>query len=227
MRQLSTISDGCEMDADALDKSPQNEILRALTADILSGKAPLGAPLRETSIAERFGVSRAVVREVLHRLNYEGLANTIPMRGTYVINPSPSDVLDLLEVRESLEKLAARLAAQRISRTEIRALRAQLLSAQRKMSAKAGYPEDLDFHAAIVHASRNHKLIELVPKLLRQISVLRQLSGASASRASDALSEHTGIVDAIELRDSALAENAIERHLRASSRRIIELLKKR
>ncbi len=214
------------MELTELDKSPQREILHALAADILGGKTALGAPLREMQIAGRFGVSRAIVREVLHRLNYEGLATTIPMRGTFVIDPSPSDVHDILEVRESLERLAGRLAAQRISRAEIQALRGQLDRAQKRMAVRSGYPEDFDFHAAIVEASRNHKLMEVVPKLLRQISVFRRLSGANADRASTALSEHKAIVDALERRDSDLAEQTIGEHVRASSRNIVSLLKR-
>ncbi len=104
------------------DSSLADRVYLALEDAILSGQIKLGGRLLENDIAEKLSVSRAPLREALRRLHFEGLAETIPRRGTYVIKPSRQDIIDLLQVREELECLAARLAAEFISERELKHL---------------------------------------------------------------------------------------------------------
>ncbi len=77
----------------------------------------------EVQLAEQLGVSRTPVREAIRKLELEGLVVMLPRKGAYVANMSLKDIMDVLEVRASLEGLAAYLAAERISDEDIKKLK--------------------------------------------------------------------------------------------------------
>src|SRR2546422_6782820 len=91
----------------------QVRVVRGLRSQILSGELEPGTALSEVTLAGTFGVSRTPVREALKQLQVEGLVEIVPRVGTFVSKPSLRDVTELLEVKEVLEGLAARLLAQR------------------------------------------------------------------------------------------------------------------
>lgn len=83
---------------------------------IVNGEITPGTKLQEDRLAEELGISRTPIREALSRLAQEGLVEIIPRRGTYVVEFSLFDIVHLLEIREALEGMAARLAATNIAR---------------------------------------------------------------------------------------------------------------
>src|SRR5215210_5428268 len=80
---------------------------------ILAGELPGGARIAELSIVERLGVSRTPIRAALMRLEQEGLLEALPSGGFAVRTFSELDVCDAIEMRGTMEGLAARLAAER------------------------------------------------------------------------------------------------------------------
>lgn len=209
------------------DSSLADRIYDTLEKAILSGQIKLGQRLLETDLAEQLSVSRAPLREALRRLHFEGLATTIPRRGTYVLELARKDVIDLLQVRLRLECLAASLAAEHISDEELEQMSAALKRIQKKVSdhRRGGYPHyDIDFHRAIVEASRNTKIIQIMTGMYRQLRLVRLVSGDKMSRAPQVLEEHSSIYQALERHDSRAAEKAMEAHLRASEKSILETL---
>ena len=76
----------------------------------------------EVQLAEQLGVSRTPVREAIRKLELEGLVVMLPRKGAYVANMSLKDLIDVLEIRASLEGLAASLAAERITDEDIKKL---------------------------------------------------------------------------------------------------------
>ena len=210
------------------NSSLADRVYSALEQAILSGRIELGERLLETELAEMLEVSRAPLREALKRLHYEGLAETIPRRGTYVTKPSRKDVVDLLQVREELECLAARLAAQNIDEKNMRRLSDGLERIDRmiKRNRKEGYPHhDIDFHQTVFQASGNSKLQQVMSGMYRQLHVVRLISGRQASRGPAALHEHMAIFEALKAHDASAAESMMRRHLQASSQNILDTLK--
>ena len=87
--------------------------LLALRELILAGKLKGGARIAELSIVEKLGVSRTPIRAALMRLEQEGLLDALPGGGYAVRTFSERDVSEAIELRGTLEGLAARLAAER------------------------------------------------------------------------------------------------------------------
>ena len=209
------------------DSSLADRVYVALEDAILSGQITLGGRLLENEIAEKLSVSRAPLREALRRLHFEGLAETIPRRGTYVIKPSRQDIVDLLQVREELECLAARLAAEFISDSELSYL-ANALDRIGKLLArnrKGGYPHhDIDFHKTVIQASGNRKVQQVMTGMYRQLRLVRLMSGARADRAPVAHREHLAIFEALQNRNPAAAEEKMRKHLKSSAENILNTI---
>jgi DNA-binding GntR family transcriptional regulator len=134
-------------------------------------------------------------------------------------------------VREALEGMAARLAAQHMTREEIADLR-ELLgqhAEQIERDAEHAYFQregDLDFHYRIVQGSHNTRMIELLCNdLYHLVRLYRYQFGMSSKRGPRAFVEHEHIVNAIERRDAEMAELMMRAHIRASRENVENLLK--
>src|SRR5690554_1246467 len=89
----------------------KDDVFEELVEDILTNRLAPGEALVERSLADRFGISRTPIREVLLRLHSEHLIDFFPHQGAFVRKMTPQDVRELFELREALEPLAAKLAA--------------------------------------------------------------------------------------------------------------------
>ena len=97
-------------------------VFENLRSAILEGKLKSGQRLMEVQLAEQLGVSRTPVREAIRKLELEGLVVMLPRKGAYVANISVKDLMDVLEIRASLEGLGASLAAERRNDEDIKNL---------------------------------------------------------------------------------------------------------
>ncbi len=89
-------------------------VFNTLRDAILKGELEPGERLMEIQLAERLAVSRTPIREAIRKLELEGLVLMIPRKGAEVAKISEKSLRDVLEVRRSLEELAAELACQRM-----------------------------------------------------------------------------------------------------------------
>jgi DNA-binding GntR family transcriptional regulator len=152
----------------------------------------------------------------------------VPRRGTYVVNLSRKDVVDLLQVRAELECLAASLAAKNITDSELSKMSNGLLRTRKMFDQhrQDGYPHhDIDFHQTVLRASGNSKVLQIMTGMYRQVRLVRLVSGAKASRAPQALDEHFAIFDALKEHDAKAAEHRMRVHLRASEQSILDTLR--
>ena len=94
-------------------KPLRDVVFENLRTAILDGNLKAGQRLMEVQLAEQLGVSRTPIREAIRKLELEGLVVMLPRKGAYVANMSFKDLIDVLEVRASLEGLAGSLAAER------------------------------------------------------------------------------------------------------------------
>jgi DNA-binding GntR family transcriptional regulator len=124
--------------------------------DIYSTPEP--PKLDERRLAEDLGVSRTPVREALSRLEQEGLVKNVPRRGTYIVRKTKKEILEVVCVWAALESMAARLATQHASGTEISKLRKMFASFDDKEEARAHINEysdtNIEFHRTIMALSK-------------------------------------------------------------------------
>ncbi|MCK6265170.1 GntR family transcriptional regulator [Vibrio sp. ZSDE26] len=194
---------------------------------IVGGDILPGSKISEPELAKRFEVSRGPLREAIMRVEGLGLIERIPHVGARVITFSEDKLLELYEVRESLEGMAARLAARHITEDEIVQLEGVLATHSKHIREVDGASYfhqhgDFDFHYRIIKASRNSKLISLLcDELYHLLRMYRYQSPRSQSRPNEALEEHKYILQAIRNRDEELAEMLMRRHI-SGSRMLIE-----
>ncbi|HET6827660.1 MAG TPA: FadR/GntR family transcriptional regulator [Ramlibacter sp.] len=212
-----------------------------LLHEIMAGQFTAGDRLPpETQLAQRFAVSRPVVREALQRLQSDGVVISRQGSGTYV-QRSPSErvaeltqeytlheVLQSLELRMALEELAARLAARNRSDEQMRAIEL----AARKLhkvfgQGSAAKEADYAFHRAIAAASGNSLLFQTLEQLAEHVKsgmnvTLSLTREASEQRRDRVLDEHDRIVHAIRIGDADSAAIAMRYHLDQARNRLLD-----
>lgn len=189
---------------------------------IVVGEIAAGSPISENDIALRFGVSRGPAREAIFRLEAKGLATRAAHFGARVVDLTLEDLRSLFELREALEGMACRLAAERITDAQVEALDRSLgrHAEQPEIASGQSYYQpggDQDFHLGIATASQNQRLFSALSQDLYEVMRLyRFRSSLRPGRAIEALNEHRAIVACLAARDPDRAEDAMRAHIRSS-----------
>jgi len=193
---------------------------------IVRGRIPMGSKLGEENLAARFGVSRGPLREALRRLEGRSLVVSTAHTGVRVVSLDHEDLVELYEVRESLESLAVRLATERMSDAELAGLRDLLKRNAEKAGADndTAYSEGVsegDFHYRIVIGSKSRRLQKLLcGDLYSLIRLCRYRTWLIPGRRRTH-NDHENILMAMEQRDAELAEILMRRHVRAARQRFV------
>ena len=199
-----------------------NELITA----IVTGEIPSGSKISEPDLSRTYRVSRGPLREALRRLEGLHLVTRIPHVGARVVTLDLAQLLEIYHVREALEGMAARLAAQNMSDQEIGELQRLLDMHQRNIEQSEGSEYfqregDFDFHYRIIQGSKNQRLIDLLcSELYHLIRMYRYRSSQTIARAPVALAEHRHVAAAIAARDGELAEILIRRHISTARKNI-------
>ena len=126
-------------------------VFRRIQAAIVKGDIAPGSKISEPELARTYGISRGPLREAIHRLEGQRLLVRVPHVGARVVSLNHAELIELYEIRESLEGMACRLAAERMSQADIDELRRVLDTHERDAAFQAGlgyYQQegDYDFH---------------------------------------------------------------------------------
>lgn len=200
-------------------------VYRRLRHELVAGRLEPGRRLREQELAAALAVSRTPVREAVRRLAQEGLLELEANRGVRVPELHPDEALAIYEVRERLERMAARLAARHAGDEGREALRARLTTMETLTDddPAAHVLADDAFHGAIARLSGNPVLAELIERLadrVVRVKVLtRDLNVSDMARA-----QHRQIAEAILAGDEHRAELAMSRHIRGNLAIVMERL---
>lgn len=212
------------MDVSEVPSLRREQTYKALRDAIQSGKLKPGTRLREIDLAERLGISRTPIREALSRLQSDGLVVNEPNRGMIVTVLDRRMVSELYVMRQVLEGTAAGLAARHASDEEIAGLREiadrdknytdpQMLAANNRL-----------FHEALYQSAHNRYLLKTLNTLRESMALLGNTTLAIPGRSRTALQEHQRIVDALERRDAAAAEEETVAHIKEAYRARLRIL---
>lgn len=197
-------------------------LLDRLRNKLLSEDVELGVPLSEAQLASEFSVSRTPIREALRQLQSEGLVEIRPKVGTFVREPSRREIVELFQLKGSLEGLAAGLLAQRGQVAEVDALKMNIEDSQ--LAAATGDAEKYsrlvhEFHWTIIQGADNRKLVEHYSRLMNQLAYHRlvKTSLRQAGRIGASTFEHEQVLARLLEKDSIGAENIMRQHVSASS----------
>lgn len=203
-----------------------DKIFVALQQAIVEGEIPSGSKISEPELSKKYDISRATLREAINRLESCHLIERTPNVGARVVELSTKGLLEIYQVRESLEGMACRLAAENMSDEDIQAVQNLLEQHSNSQPVKTGesyYQEqgDLDFHFRVILGSKNKHLVNLIcGELYHLIRMYRVQLGMNGPRVTRAFAEHTAIINAIADGDGELAEMLMRRHISASRKSI-------
>jgi DNA-binding GntR family transcriptional regulator len=171
--------------------------------------------LDERRLAQDFGISRTPVREAMAQLEREGFVRSVPRRGIYVVRKTRREVIEMITAWAALESMAARLITQNADDAEIATLRRMFATFEDgKLAAKLDeYSEvNIAFHQAIICMSHNRVLIDLAENLFTHMRMIRRKTIGEQDRADRSIRDHMHIIEALEARDTARAEELVRSH---------------
>lgn len=206
-----------KFDIDINSHRPLREIVyEELKLQILTGKIAPGARMMEVELAESMGVSRTPVREAIRKLEKEGLVTIEPRRGAYASRISVKDMVDILEVRQDMEGLAAYLASYRMNPNQMKKL--EEISDEYDKAVKDGNMADMikydsAFHNLIVESCNNSILMMMINQLQELVLRFRYIYYDNFKRAEKMPEEHRIIMDAIREGRANEARGAADAHI--------------
>ncbi|QSR33490.1 hypothetical protein CFI10_00500 [Marinobacterium iners] len=195
---------------------------------IISGRFAPGQRLVESDLAQQFNTSRNPLREAFSRLASEGLLTIKPYQGAFVRRPTRQDLIEIFEVRENLEILAARRAALNISTSPLRHTAIEVSTQLNNDNSKSlnfseHIKENQSFHQLIMAISGNNLLKKTIDQLQLPIfqSVFFQSYNDNIWSASSL--DHKEIINAILSGDPDASEAAISKHIQRTSELLLSL----
>jgi len=196
----------------------------AIRNEIKMGRLAPGQRLIESEIGAALGASRASVREALGRLEADGLIEMVHQKGARVRRLTITDAQNIYQIREMLEGLAARLAAQNIgkgnNKTRLKALQKKLRTeVDDTPGSYLRYNEE--FHRLLVEFSENVRLYRLIDQLHHSAFVILVQLHSAPRGARQTHDEHAPIVKAILDGDEEGAEAAMRAHIRRTGDELV------
>jgi DNA-binding GntR family transcriptional regulator len=171
--------------------------------------------LDERRLALEFGISRTPVREAMAQLERDGFVRSVPRRGIYVVRKTKREVIEMITAWAALESMAARLITESASSEAIASLRAMFATFEGgKVAAKLDeYSEvNIEFHQTIIRMSHNRVLIDLAENLFTHMRMIRRKTIGEKDRADRSIRDHMHIIEALETRATARAEELVRAH---------------
>ena len=192
-----------------------DQVFDKLENDIIQGNFPKGEILTELKLVEQLGVSRTPIREALRRLEQERLiADT--GKGSLVLGITEDDLLDIMNIRERIEGLAAYYAAVNTNNEGIRELK-HLTDLQDFYFSKRDIDRlrqvDDEFHDLICRLSGRAVICDTLMPLHRKTRRYRRIAMEDWDRATQSTKEHYAIYQAIANRDPELAKQLTKQHI--------------
>ena len=193
-------------------------IYSVLRECIIEGMLPPGHRLQPGELSQSMNVSRTPVREALRRLEAEEFLMPQSRKGLIVRELSGKELTDIFQIREELEGLAARLAAQNITEFELTSLDKLVEEMEEQLQESSSHLRGLtgEFHYQVARASHNSHLFQMIKELQDRVRQFESSTLGLPGRAEEAIKEHRSLVKALKKRDVTEAESIVRTHRQRS-----------
>ena len=202
---------------DLQNHRPLREIVyEELKRQILVGEIAPGTRMMEVDLADVMGVSRTPVREAIRKLEKEGLVTIEPRKGAYASNISIKDMVDVLEVRQGLEAMAASIASGKITekqKTELLSVVEKYKAAVESENIEEIIKYDEAFHSLIISISGNKTLMQVFSTVQELALRFRYIYYEDFKRYENMPKEHQLIEEAIMSGNAESARIAAGEHV--------------
>ncbi|MBX3195404.1 MAG: GntR family transcriptional regulator [Microbacteriaceae bacterium] len=197
----------------------QDQVYKRLRDEILNATIPPGASLRVLHLAARFGTSQAPIREALRRLTDEGLAVTVPYKGTVAKEASWEEIADIYLLREELEAFAVKriLGRKKVDLSEVRSAQRRLNRAVRTGDAVSVLDADLELHHQIVELAGSPITLETWSFIIKRLRGARlSLEREYPAPLDSVVETHDVLVQSLTSDDPEAAEAIFRHHIRSA-----------
>ncbi|HVP34864.1 MAG TPA: GntR family transcriptional regulator [Steroidobacteraceae bacterium] len=181
--------------------------------DIYREREPLR--LDERELVQALGVSRTPVREALSILEQQGFVKTIPRRGIFIVRKSKREIIEMIQMWAALESMSARLATLTAPDAEIGKLRHLFDEFQSSPPAEHldEYSDaNIAFHQMVIRLGGSRVIEEATRNLFLHVRAIRRATISQNNRAARSIIDHLKIIEALERRDTELAERLTRQH---------------
>lgn len=192
-------------------------VFNTLREAILKGELKPGERLMELQLAAKLGVSRTPIREAIRMLEQEGLAVTIPRKGAEVAKMTEKDMEDVLQIREALDELAAKIACEQISEEQLEELVATMHEFEESTktdNVKKIAEADVKFHDIIYQSTGNQKLVNMLNNLREQMYRYRVEYLKDENNYPTLMKEHKDIVEGLVRKNKTQVTETMHQHVK-------------
>ena len=171
--------------------------------------------LDERQLTTALGVSRTPIREALSLLEQEGFIRTVPRRGIYIIRKSKREMIEMIQMWAALESMAARLATLHATDAEIAKLRHlfdEFQSSPPSEHLNEYSDANIAFHTAVIALGGSQTIVDATRNLMLHVRAIRRATITQSDRAARSIVDHLKIIEALERRDTLLAEELTRQH---------------
>lgn len=200
-------------------QNSENSVYHKLKTAIRKRYIKQGSQLVEVTLAQKLGVSRTPVRSAIKKLESEGLVNSIPNRGAFVITPTKQEIEETFLVRAELECMAARLAAKQCTGAQLAELQ-DFIDFEEQVFDKTNldkyYAANDSFHLKIAEISANKVLCSYIQELLDRTRIYLILYDPFYKIEYSPTTEHLDIIEAIASGNKEDACKAVRKHINSS-----------
>src|ERR1700741_2810128 len=171
--------------------------------------------LDERELMEALAVSRTPIREALSILEQEGFVRTVPRRGIFIVRKSKREIIEMIQVWAALESMAARLGTLHGPATERSKLPHLFDEFQNSPPAEhiGEYSDaNIAFHQMIIRLGGSQLIADATRNLFIHVRAIRRATISQDNRAARSIIDHLKIIEALERRDTELAERLTRQH---------------
>jgi DNA-binding GntR family transcriptional regulator len=166
-------------------------------------------------LTEALGVSRTPVREAMTLLEQEGFLRTVPRKGIFIVRKTRAEIVEMIQMWAALESMSARLASLHASDAEIARLR-RLFDDFRDAAPTEHLDEyshaNIAFHQEIVRLGGSKLIADTIKNIFIHVRAIRKMTIFQSDRAARSLVDHMRIIEALERRETELAEKLVRQH---------------
>jgi len=206
-------------------KSLRESIVRFLEEAIYSGYFPPGLRLIESQLASKLEISRTPVREAILQLQSQGLVKILPNKGAIVSMYSLEEVEETYIIFGSLAGVAASLSVELISDDEIKEMETLIAKMENEDNKREWFTFNNQFHSTFLRPCKRKILLKSIKNYTKQVGRYWYLLFTHPSYSKVFNEDHKGILEAFKLRNSKMARERVEDHIRYFGKVVVESLR--
>ncbi len=200
-----------------------------LRNSIQDGSIRSGGRLIETDLSQQMGISRGTLREAMRILESEGLLETLPGRGTYVVLLKEEDIREIYSIRLCLEPEAVRWAIKNQTAPELAEMMKNCQQRDQAVKEKdlvRAIEFDVLFHSMIWKMAKHQRLYQILESIIKQNSIFLASNARLYSDLSVGVTNHLEILEAIKSKNEQAGVQAISEHLKRSQEIVLDFIHK-